>query len=127
MDTNPITRKGDGSKLWVRLSSAGLYPASKRPDPAVRNLALAILLRALRDVVASPKGMRFSGKLRRWREDAVDWFLANSDYPGSFGWVRDVLGIRSNQLQNWVRIYHRSSPTGRMEMLKRLKHVRKPH
>ncbi len=127
MDTNPITWKGDGSKVWVRLSSEGLYPASKRPDPAVRNLALAILLRALRDVVASPKEMRFSGKLGRWREDAVDWFLANSDYPGSFNWVRDTLGIRSNQLQNWVRVYQRSSPTGRMEMLKHLKHVRKPH
>jgi len=127
MDTNPITWKRDGSKLWVRLSSAGLYPASKRPDAAVRNLALAILLRALRDVVASPKGMRFSGKFAKWREDAVDWFFANSDYPGSFNWVRDILGIRSNQLQNWVRVYQCSSPTGRMEMLKQLRHAHMPH
>ncbi|RPJ50178.1 MAG: hypothetical protein EHM23_35620 [Acidobacteria bacterium] len=127
MDTSRIKGKGDGSIRWVRLSSEGLYPASKRPEPAVRNLALAILLRALLDVVASPKRMLFSRRFARWREDAVDWFFANSDYPGSFNWVRDILGIRSNQLQNWVRVYQCSSPTGRMEMLKQLRHVHMPH
>lgn len=126
MNTNLNTVRGDAI-LCVRLSSEGLYPASRKPDPAVRNLALAILLRALRDVVASPKNTCFSEEFARWREDAVDWFFANSDYPGSYNWVRDILGIRSNQLQNWVRVYQRSSPTGRKEMLKRLRHVHMPH
>jgi len=112
-----------GSLKPFQLYSAGLYPASKRPDLAVWNLALAILLQACRDVVAPPRRRRFSRKFAEWREDAVEWFFSENDNPGSYKWVRQILGIGSDGLRHWVRAYQDSSPTARIEMLKQLKHV----
>lgn len=119
-----ITR--DGSLRAIQLSSEGLYPASRKTDPAVRNLALAILIQAFRDVVARRKE-GLNRQASAWRQDAIDWFFDNSPDPGSFEWVRDILGVGAMELRKWVQAYQASNQTEKTEMLKQLRLVQMPH
>jgi len=127
MDSNVLySMTSNGSLRAVQLISEGLYPPPKKPDPDVRSLALAILVQAFRDVVG-PKRRRVDRQASAWRQDAIDWFFDNDDYPGSFDWVHDVLGPGATKLRNWVRAYLAGSQTARTEMLKQLKHFQIPH
>jgi hypothetical protein len=117
-------RKDDGLRA-SRLSSDGLYPQSKKSDAAVRNLALAILLQAFRDVIAPKKSSNKEWAL--WRKDAIEWFFAPEAYPGSFFWVCDILQMNSEDLRTWLRTYKRSNRTNKKEMVKRLIRFQIPH
>jgi hypothetical protein len=117
-------KKDDGLKNG-RLISEGLYPQTKKSDSSVRNLALAILLQAFRDVIAPRKSSNKEWAL--WRRDAMDWFFAGECYPGSFFWVCEILQMNSEELRIWLRAYKRSNRTNKKEMVKRLIRFQIPH
>ena len=126
MDSNLVysLHSGDGFKT-SRITSDGLYPQSKKSDASVRNLALAILLQAFRDVIAPRKSSNKEWAL--WRKDAIEWFFASDSCPGSFQWVCEVLQMSSSDLRGWIRIYKRSNRTNKREMVKRLIRFQIPH
>ncbi len=126
MDANLVysIKKDDGLKNG-RLISEGLYPQTKKSDSSVRNLALAILLQAFRDVIAPRKSSNKEWAL--WRRDAMDWFFAGECYPGSFFWVCEILQMNSEELRLWLRTYKRSNRTNKKEMVKRLIRFQIPH
>ncbi|RPI29264.1 MAG: hypothetical protein EHM61_02220 [Acidobacteria bacterium] len=105
--------------------SDGLYPQTKKSDSSVRNLALAILLQAFRDVIAPRKSSNKEWAL--WRRDAMDWFFADESYPGSFHWVCEILQMNSEELRMWLRTYKRSNRINKKEMVKRLIRFQIPH
>ena len=100
------------------LESEGLYPQTKKPDPSLRNLALGILLQAFRDIVAPKKSSNKEWEL--WRQDALDWFYAEENHPGSFLWVCEVLEINHRELREWLEIYKNSDGNQKKEMARKL-------
>ncbi len=104
--------------------SEGLYPPKKGPDPALRRLASGILIQAFRDIVSAKKGSKESAA---WRQDALEWFLGDEIYPGSFIWVCDVLHIDAMRLREWLRDYRGSEAPRKQEMVKRLVGFQIPH
>jgi hypothetical protein len=117
-------RNGEGLRS-SKIVSDGLYPQSKKSDTSVRNLALAILLQAFRDVIAPRKSSNKEWAL--WRRDAIEWFFAEDADPGSFHWVCEVLQMSSTDLRGWIRAYKRSGRTHRKEMVRRLIRFQIPH
>lgn len=100
------------------LESEGLYPQTKKPDPALRNLALGILLQAFRDIVSPKKASNKEWEL--WRKDALEWFCAADTHPGSLLWVCEVLEMNPKELRQWLRDYRRSNRDRKREMAKKL-------
>ena len=100
------------------LESEGLYPQTKKPDPSLRNLALGILLQALRDIVSPKKSSNKEWDL--WRKDALEWFHSDETHPGSLLWVCEVLEMNPKDLRDWLRDYRSSGHSRRKEMAKRL-------
>jgi len=89
----------------LKPTSQGLYGQEKGLEPSVKKLALAILLRALRDLLAPRK----SGKKNRknwegWQRDAQEWFFSEETAPGSFYWVCEVSNIGSWRILKGLRI-----------------------
>lgn len=89
----------------LKPTSQGLYGQEKGLEPSVKKLALAILLRALRDLLAPSK----SGKENRsnwegWQRDAQEWFFSEETTPGSFYWVCEVSNIGSWRILKGLRI-----------------------
>lgn len=108
------------------LESNGLYPQIKAPDRPARNLALAILNQAFRDIV-SPN--RVSQEWETWKRDAARWFSSEDVDPGSFHWVCGVLEVDSSKLRGWVdssklrgwiETYNTSGLRGRKEVARKL-------
>ncbi len=124
MDSDVVYLLRGSSLRPVRLISEGLYAPSKKCDSAVRNLGLAILLQALRDATHPETSNK---KLALWRKDAMEWFFANDDYPGSFHWVCDILGMESGALRSWVQAQEGSDRTAREEMVARVAGLQIPH
>lgn len=83
------------------LSSAGLYPPSKRADVLTRKLALGILLQALRDVTCHST----KREKEQWRQDALEWFASHDVGPGSLDWVCSVLQIEAARFRDWVNVH----------------------
>ena len=102
----------------IVLESEGLYPQTKKPDPSLRNLALGILLQALRDVVSPKKSLNKEWNF--WRKDALDWFHSDEPHPGSLLWVCEVLEVNPKNLRDWLRHYQRSGYNRRKEISKKL-------
>jgi len=100
------------------LQSTGLYPCEHKPDSSLRNLSLSILLQAFRDVVAPKKTSNKEWRL--WREDALDWFASEANYPGSLQWVCEVLGISQKDLREWVEVYLLSDEERQKAMAQKL-------
>lgn len=100
------------------LESEGLYPQTKKPDPSLRNLALGILLQAFRDIVA-PKKVS-NKEWEEWRHDALEWFYAEENHPGSFYWVCEVLEMNANELRGWLALYRKSDSKQKKEMARKL-------
>ena len=100
------------------LESDGLYPQIKKLDTSLRNLALGILLQALRDIVAPKKASNKEWEL--WRQDALEWFFSDESHPGSFAWVCEVLEIKEKELRAWLHAYKRSPIERKREMAKKL-------
>lgn len=100
------------------LESEGLYPQTKKPEPSLRNLALGILLQAFRDIVAPKKAS--NKEWEEWRQDALDWFYAEENHPGSFRWVCEVLEMNPNELRGWLQMYRRSDAKQKKEMARKL-------
>ncbi|MFQ5739624.1 MAG: hypothetical protein ACE5JX_11485 [Acidobacteriota bacterium] len=100
------------------LESEGLYPQTKKPDPSLRNLALGILLQAFRDIVAPKKLCNKEWEL--WRQDALDWFYSEENYPGAFRWVCEVLEMNPPELRGWLNAYKHSDGHRKREMAKKL-------
>jgi hypothetical protein len=100
------------------IESEGLYPQTKRPDPALRNLAIGILLQAFRDVVSPKKSSNREWEL--WQQDAMDWFASDEFYPGSFKWVCEMLQATPRDFRVWLENYKRSDPADRKEMARKL-------
>ncbi len=100
------------------LESAGLYPKEHRPDSSLRNLSLGILLQAFRDVVAPKKSPNKEWRL--WRQDALDWFASEENYPGSFHWVCEVLEMNQRELRQWLEAYLLSDADRQREMARKL-------
>ncbi|MGH9340748.1 MAG: hypothetical protein ACRD1R_14425 [Acidobacteriota bacterium] len=107
------------------LASEGLYPPPKRLDPPMRNLALGILLQAFRDLVTPRRAA--SNEWKVWRQDALEWFLSEDSYPGSFRWVCDVLQMDAVHLRQWIHRYRGSENSDRRRMVQKLIHFRIPH
>lgn len=126
MEANLVysTKRDDGLRSGG-LISEGLYPQSKKSDYSVRNLALAILLQAFRDVIAPKKSSNKEWDI--WRKDAMEWFFDAESYPGSFAWVCDILQMNPEELRIWVRTYKKSSGANKREMVKRLVRFQIPH
>lgn len=99
------------------LESNSLYPQVKTPDRPARNLALAILNQAFRDVL-SPN--RSSQGWNAWQRDASRWFSSEDDDPGSFHWVCGVLEMDSSKLRAWLETYKNSGLQGRKEVARKL-------
>ncbi len=100
------------------LESSGLYPREHRPESSLRNLSLGILLQAFRDVVAPKKASNKEWRL--WRQDALDWFSSEENYPGSFQWVCEVLEISQKELREWLESYLLSDKDRQKEMARKL-------
>ena len=100
------------------LESDGLYPQTKKPDSSLRNLALGILLQALRDIVAPKKASNKEWEI--WRQDALEWFFSEECYPGSFYWVCEVLEMKPKDLRTWLHTYKKSGQERKREMAKKL-------
>jgi hypothetical protein len=137
MDSSTITRRDavqpnvvysakDAPEFhWPDLASEGLYPQNRKSDGAVRNLALAILLQAFRDIVAPKKASNKEWAV--WRQDAAEWFLDEEDGPGSLQWVCDILEMHPRQLRQWLKSYRHSNHAAKKEMAKRLVRFQIPH
>lgn len=108
----------------LTLASEGLYPPKKGPDPSLRRLASGILIQAFRDIITSRKE---SKECIAWREDALEWFSLDDDYPGSFVWVCHVLKADPHKIREWLELYKQSTPIGRREMGKKLIGFQIPH
>ncbi len=100
------------------IESEGLYPQTKRPDPALRNLAIGILLQAFRDIVAPKKASNKEWEL--WQQDALEWFSSDEYYPGSFSWVCEVLQAKAADFRTWLENYRDSDPESKREMARKL-------
>ena len=90
---------------YLKLTRQGFYGQEKGLRTSVKNLALAILLQALRDLLAPSK----SGKENRnnwggWQRDAQEWFFSEERTPGSFYWVCEVSNIGSWRILKGLRI-----------------------
>ncbi len=101
------------------IESEGLYPQTKKPDPSLRNLALGILLQALRDIVA-PKKSSNNKEWAIWRKDALEWVFSEDVHPGSFIWVCEVLEMKPNELREWLHSYKHCDQTQKKEMARKL-------
>ena len=100
------------------LESEGLYPQQKKPEPSLRNLALGILLQALRDIVSPKKSSHKEWNL--WKKDALDWFSSKDTHPGSLAWVCEVLEMDPRELKEWLHRYQHSGYHRKKEMAKKL-------
>ena len=99
------------------LENNGLYPQVKTPDRPTRNLALAILNQAFRDIV-SPN--RASQEWKTWKRDAARWFSSDDVDLGSFHWVCGVLEIDSLKLRDWLETYCTGGLKRRKEVTRKL-------
>ena len=89
----------------LKPKSQGLYGREKGLEPSVKKLALAILLQALRDLLAPSKsGKENRRNWKRWQRDAQEWFSCEETTPGSFYWVCEVLNIGSWRILKGLRI-----------------------
>ncbi len=89
----------------LKLTSQGLYGREKGLEPSVKKLAVAILLQALRDLLAPSKsGKENRRNWERWQRDAQEWFFSEKSTPGSFYWVCEVLNIGSWRILKGLRI-----------------------
>ncbi len=100
------------------LESTGLYPHEHKPDSSLRNLSLGILLQAFRDIVSPKKTSNKEWRL--WREDALDWFSSEENYPGSLQWVCEVLEMSQADLREWVEAYLLSDKEHQKAMAQKL-------
>jgi hypothetical protein len=126
VDSNVMHQFKKGNELRAPgLSSDGLYPQSKKSDSSVRNLALAILLQAFRDVIAPKKSSNKEWAI--WRQDALIWFFSEEMHPGSFYWVCEVLQMDPWDLRAWLQTYKRSDGKSKKEMVKKLIRFQIPH
>jgi len=69
------------------LKSEGLCQRKSNLEPAVRKIALAMLVQAIRDVRSTDQSKQAS----EWKEDALQWFAGGEDSAGSFSWVCQIL------------------------------------
>jgi hypothetical protein len=93
-----------------------------RLDEATRKLATGILLQALRDAlqVGSKASQR---QMRRWNEDALEWFSSEADYPGSLRWVGEILQINIDDVREWLEKYARSDECQQRIIAERIRRV----
>ncbi len=106
--------------MTIDLTSEGLYPPSHKADVVVRRLALSILLQAFRDVLAKPGPNR---AIKVWRRDALEWFTAGDDQPGSLAWVCEILGEKPDVFRGWVKEYRGSRGEQRKELAAKMARV----
>ncbi len=99
------------------LASQGLYPQSSRPDPDVRNLAIGILVQAVRDIIPKKSPDK---DWQMWRDDSLEWFFDDSYAPGSFLWVCGVLGATPKRIRRWVKVFLNSEPARQKKMASRM-------
>ncbi|HSR69523.1 MAG TPA: hypothetical protein VLU25_16425 [Acidobacteriota bacterium] len=109
------------------VSTSAKIPESKlkRPEPPVSKLALGILLQALRDVTAPKESSREDSEV--WRDDAVEWFTASGNGPGSLNWVCQILEMNPGGFRRWLTDYHSSEEFQRREWSKKLTRFHIPH
>jgi len=84
----------------INFSSAGLFPTSRRVDPGLIRLAVAILTQAVRDLLAPQK--KLESDWEAWKEDSKCWFNSQSLEPCSFHWVCQILGLSPEMVRYWV-------------------------
>lgn len=85
------------------LASYGLYPQPKGPERSFRNLAVGILVQALRDLTLTKTPSNRRSHV--WQRDARKWFLSNEAHPGSLNWVCEILHIDQARLRRELRPY----------------------
>ncbi len=78
-----------------------LRPKSRHSKSAsVRQLAVAILIQALRDTFGTRRATLNDDI--DWKSDAREWFSAEDSSPGSFQWVCQVLEYNPDVLVEWI-------------------------
>jgi hypothetical protein len=91
-------------------------------DDSARSLATAILLQALRDVLqVCTRGT--AKESSRWKEDALEWFYSEADYPGSLRWVSRIVVIDIDCLRAWLKFYSSRDETEQREMARKIRRV----
>ncbi len=106
-------------------ASDGLYPQSKKPDGAIRKLALGILLQAFRDILAAPS--RANKETEIWREDAIEWFMSDETHAGSLHWVCGVLQVDISDFRDWLSNYREGDREHKKAMARKLVRFQIPH
>ena len=102
------------------LSSAVQHPIH-RVDRPIRRLALAILIRALRDGSGRrTNSSEGASETLDWHQDALEWLCSESDQVGSLLWICDLLEMPPAKLRSWVRTFLQSSQARQTEIMKRL-------
>ncbi len=99
-----------------------------RVDRPIRRLALAILIRALRDGIGC-RSHSWEGPKETigWHQDAREWLFSESGQEGSFLWIRDILAMHPAKLRSWVRTFLQSSQARQKETVERLLRLRIVH
>ncbi len=115
-------------RVYIRdLSSAPQLPIH-RVDRPIRKLALAILIRALRDGIGrgsiSSEGAK---ETVYWHQDAREWLFSESDQAGSFLWICDILAMDPAKLRSWVRTFLQSNQARQKATVERLHRLRIVH
>jgi hypothetical protein len=88
-------------------------------DPPLKNLALAILIQAIRDFFAAQRSGKNNEK-RSWQEDAKEWFFSEGEDPGSFYWVCEFLEFHPRQILELLVTYQNTNSIHQEEWGKRL-------
>ena len=102
-----------------------LYPKARhRTSASVRQLALAILIQALRDTFGTRRATRDDEI--DWKSDAREWFSEEDSSPGSFQWVCQILGYEPDVLVAWVDSNDQKSSMGATDIYNRVKRLQIP-
>ncbi len=105
----------------INLSSEGLFPKVAKPSKEVRNLAMGILVQAVRDIIPKRSQNR---EWKAWRQDALEWFFSDEVRPGSFLWVTEILQVAPTLIRSWLKVFLRCGLRQQKEMASRLIHFR---
>ena len=88
------------------------------PRESTNNLASAILVQAVRDLMSPKKSSQKDWAI--WQDDALGWFFSAETTPGSFYWVCEVLDISEWGFRKGVRAFERGSRKQQEEISKKL-------
>ena len=103
----------------VKLAIQGQGQEKKGLELPSKNLALAVLIQALRDFFAAQRSGK-NNEERSWQEDAKEWFFSEREDPGSFYWVCQFLEVHPSRILELLVAYQNTNAMHQEEWGKRL-------